>query len=354
MAFGTFAVGLLLWAAGAFPIAVDRDLYPGPVKFALLCGALALQLSAPRRPGAAFAAMAALLAWDALLGPSLPLWIAMSDIIYIAVVHGGDHLRTTVTVVSTVTTAGLSAAAALAFSPHVGILVGLVGLALLMAPLGYAQAVLASRRAARAEIAAAEGARTAALAEERRRVARELHDTVAGHVAAIAVLSEAARSADDPQPTVASIRANSLRALDEMRNMIDLLSADGDETATARWDSLAPLVTAAQTVGSEVTVDPVPDGLPRDAEAVATRIAGEALANATRHAPGLPVRVSLDLGRDLAVTVRNPLPCDGTRWQEGNGMRNMVIRAQAVGGHATVGPEGADWLVTAEIPVRRP
>ncbi|GAA4676057.1 histidine kinase [Gordonia humi] len=355
VAVGTFAVGLLLWVCGAFTFFSDHDAYPWYAKLVLLVAALVIQLSAQLRPAAAFAAMCVLLGLDAWWGPSLPLWIAMSDIVFLCAARGSPTVRRVVVATSGAVTLGLAVAGVVVGSVQVGILIGLVGIAFLLSPVTYAQSMIAARRAVEAEKAAAisqaEADRTAALADERRRLSRELHDTVAGHVSAIAILAEAARDAADPGPIVDSIRSNSLAGLAELRAMIDVLAADGDETTTVRWSSLDPLIAAADAVGSTVTVDGDPAGLPRRTEAVLTRIAGEALANATRHAPGNPVSVRVEVDVDhVRLTVSNRI--SATPRGAGRGSTNMAIRAASVGGRAEGGAVGRVWTVTATIPSR--
>ena len=353
VAVGTFAVGLLLWACGAFSFFSDHDVYPWYAKLALLTAALVIQVAARRRPAVAFGAMCALLAVDALWGPSLPLWIAMSDVVFLCAARGTRPLQHVVVGACTISTLGLAVVGTVVGGVQVGVLVGLVGIAFLLSPITYAQSVTAARRASDAEktaaISQAHADRTQALADERRRLSRELHDTVAGHVSAIAILSEAARDSADPSQIVDSIRGNSLAALRELRAMIDVLAADGDEKTTARWSSLGPLIAAADAVGSTVTVDGDPQAQSHQVEAVLTRIAGEALANATRHAPGHAVRVAVDVVDDrVRLTVRNEMSCEPSG--VGRGVANMAIRAESIGGRADAGPAGKDWIVTAEVP----
>jgi signal transduction histidine kinase len=210
--------------------------------------------------------------------------------------------------------------------------------------------------------------RKAAVAGERSKMARDLHDVIAGHLSAIAIQSEAALSMAGADPKLAravleSVRENSVSALEEMRAMIGLLRTDpagGDSeiepTAPARLAELSKLVESARASGLEVEVNSIVDGLPPLPAAVdltAYRIAQEALTKAAKHAPGgLAV---FDIRRDggiLTVEVRNDLqpgsPADGGT---GIGLLNMRERAAAVGGKLAAGPSGAGWLVRAELPL---
>ncbi|MGF0315719.1 sensor histidine kinase [Nocardia fluminea] len=358
-AVGVFLVGLLLWAAGGWAVAVDRDLYPPPAKLVLLCAAFAVQMTAQRKPALAFGLMIALLAADFVYGPSLPLWIALTDVIYLAVSTGSDRLGAVVGWFSLVVTLGGSLLALALLDVRAALYTGLVGVALTWSPLGYARAVRASRRtveaerhAARAELAARDAERSAALGEERRRLARDLHDAVAGHVSAVAILAEVAQKKPGDVAVLHTIRSSSLAALEEMRTTIDLLTAPDDTAVTTRLASLDGLIDAAEVAGGAVTLRrPTDLELPTAVEAVVTRILSETLANATKHAPGAPL--DIELSRDatrLVVTASNPKP-PGLAQGEGNGLRNMMFRAESVDGTITAGPENGTWRVCARIPL---
>ncbi|WP_410875596.1 sensor histidine kinase [Nocardia sp. A7] len=358
-AVGMFLVGLLLWAAGGWAVVVDRDLYPPPAKLMLLGAAFAVQLTAQRRPALAFGLMVALLAGDFVYGPSLPLWIALTDVIYLAVSTGSDRLGAVVSWFSLAVTVGGSLLALAFLDVRAALYTGLVGVALTWSPLGYARAVRASRRtveaqrhAARAELAARDAERSAALGEERRRLARDLHDAVAGHVSAVAILAEVAQKKPGDIAVLQTIRSSSLAAMEEMRTTIDLLTAPDDTAVTTRLASLDGLIDAAEAAGGAVTLrQPTDLELPTAVEAVVTRILGETLANATKHAPGAPL--DIEMRRDatrLVVTATNPMP-PGVAQGEGNGLRNMMFRAESVDGTITAGPQDGTWRVCARIPL---
>ncbi|WP_280308091.1 sensor histidine kinase [Nocardia neocaledoniensis] len=358
-AVGVFLVGLLLWAADGWAIVADRDVYPAALKLALLCAAFAIQISAQFRPGLAFVLMIALLALDFGFSPSLPLWIALTDVIFLAVSTGSDRLGTLVSWFALLVPV-LGAAVALGLGGvRAGLYVGLIGIALTWSPLGYARAVRAShravdveRRAARADLAARDAERSAALGEERRRLARDLHDTVAGHLSAVAILAEVAQKDPGNLAVLRSIRSGSLAALDEMRATIDLLTSPDDTAVTARLSSLDGLIDAAHAAGGAVTLRREADlPLSTTVEAVITRILGETIANATKHAPGAPL--DIDVRRDgdrVVVTATNPVT-PGASEGEGNGVRNMMFRAESVEGTLTAGRADGRWRVRARIPL---
>ncbi|MFC8383646.1 sensor histidine kinase [Nocardia sp. NPDC057272] len=358
-AVGVFLVGLLLWAAGGWAVVVDHDLYPPPAKVALLCAAFAIQLTAQRRPALAFGLMVALLAGDFVLGPSLPLWIALTDVIFLAVSTGSDRLGAVVGWFSVTVTLGGSLLALTVFGVRAAFYTGLIGVALTWSPLGYARSVRASRRtveaeraAARAELAARDAERSAAIGEERRRLARDLHDAVAGHVSAVAILAEVALKDPANTAVLSTIRSSSLAAVEEMRTTIELLTAPDDTAVTTRLASLDGLIDAAEAAGGSVRLRrPADLELSTAVEAVLTRILSETLANATKHAPGAPL--DIELHRDatrLVVTAMNPIP-PGTPVGQGNGLRNMMFRAESVDGTITAGAQDGTWRVCARIPL---
>ncbi|WP_278262053.1 histidine kinase [Nocardia sp. AG03] len=358
-AVGVFLVGLLLWAAGGWAVVIDRDLYPPPAKLALLGAAFAIQLTAQRRPALAFGLMVALLAGDFALGPSLPLWIALTDVIFLAVSTGSDRLGLVVGWFAVLVTAGGALLALTVFGVRAALYTALIGVALTWSPLGYARAVRSSRRmvgvernAARAELAARDAERGAALGEERRRVARDLHDTVAGHLSAVAILAEVALKDPGNTAVLGSIRAGSLAALDEMRATIDLLTTPDDTAVTARLSSLDGLIDAAHAAGGAVTLHGADDlALPTAVESVITRILGETIANATRHAPGAPLEIELrrEASR-VVVTASNPIE-PGRAVGEGNGLRNMAFRAESMDGTLTAAAEDGRWRVRLRLPL---
>ncbi|WP_019203247.1 sensor histidine kinase [Tsukamurella sp. 1534] len=356
-AIGITAVGALLWAADGWTVRAETEhFYPWQVKFGLLCGALAIQLLARTRPAVAFCLMLALVAWDAPFGPSVVLWIALSDVVYLAVATGGDRLRTAVTWTALALTMGLAVAASATGGVKSGIYLTLVLVAVLLSPIGYGRAVLAYRRLADVERTESEARRANALAEERRRLARELHDTVAGHLSAVAILADAAQRSPGDADVMRSIRAGSLAALEEMRATITLLTSPGDAAVRTTLASLEPLIDTARAAGGSVTVRAPEAELPTAVEATLTRILGEVIANATKHASGRPLDVDLVVdGQELTMTAANPRPA-GAVTGDGNGLRNIAFRAESVGGTAAAGPEdgpsGDLWVVRATIPMR--
>ena len=218
--------------------------------------------------------------------------------------------------------------------------------------------------------------------QERLALARELHDTVAHHVSAIAVQAQAGGVIVRTQPAQAAqmltaIEAEATRTLAEMRAMVRVLREDdwedgreggreggrgdgrgGERAAYSPLPGVADLPTLARadaTPAVDVSLTGAVTALPRPVDAAVYRIAQEALTNALRHAPSA-TRVAIDLSRAgdsvrLRVT-DDGLPHPGSVAPPGFGLTGMAERAQLLGGslHAGPAPHGG-WVVEAVLPV---
>jgi signal transduction histidine kinase len=211
--------------------------------------------------------------------------------------------------------------------------------------------LVAQLRAAQASLA------DSARAEERNRIAHELHDVIA-HTLVVSQLHVAsARLAveNDPDDAVRSLaEAERLgrESLAEVRRAVGLLRDGGG-------DGLAPLPGAVdipalverfRTAGTDVTVTVAGElaAVSATAGLALYRVLQEALTNAVKHAGGWPVTVSVDVADDhigLLVETGAP-PGSGT----GVGLSSMSERAASVGGRCTAGPGGRGWQVRAELP----
>lgn len=205
----------------------------------------------------------------------------------------------------------------------------------------------------------------AAAAEERRRVAREVHDVVAHSLTVVMLNVSGARKALATHPELASDaldRAENVgrESLDGIRRVVSLLRS-GDEHAggppqpTAH--DLPALVEQQRRAGADVELDLTGDLGTVDplAGAALVRVTQEALTNAQRHAPGAAVRVEVVAApRRVAVTVHNgparrtPLDSDGRR--QGLGLVGMRERIEALGGRFSAGPTDDGWTISGEIP----
>lgn len=197
--------------------------------------------------------------------------------------------------------------------------------------------------------------------QERLALARELHDTVAHHISAIAVQAQAGgvvapTRPDEAARVLAAIESEASRTLEAMRAMVRVLREDAWE-AYAPQPGMADLPTLARpdgvpTVTVSLTGTAAP--LPGAVDAAIYRIAQEAMTNALRHARGA-TRVEIDVSRvgdrvRLVVTDDGPT-VPGAGAEPGFGLTGMAERAQLLGGSFAAGPrpEGG-WVVEAVLP----
>lgn len=201
--------------------------------------------------------------------------------------------------------------------------------------------------------------------EERLALARELHDTVAHHVSAIAVQAQAGGVIAGTQPekaaeVLAAIEHEASRTLAEMRSTVRVLRED-DGVAYSPQPGVADMLALASadaTPAVEVSLAGSLTQLPRPVDAAIYRLAQEALTNAVRHARSA-TRVGIDVHREGDV-VRLRIADDGRtdpglRAEPGFGLLGMAERAQLLGGSfsAGPGPEGG-WVVEAVLPAEVP
>ena len=196
---------------------------------------------------------------------------------------------------------------------------------------------------------------------ERLTLARELHDTVAHHVSAIAVQAQAARVVAQTQPhraaeILGAIEAEASNTLTQMRNMVRILREDeeGADTAKLGVADLSALSRPDANPAVEVSVAVELTHLPRSVDTAVYRLAQEALTNAVRHASGathVAIEVSR-VGSDVRLRVVDDGLCPpGMRARPGFVLIGMTERAQLLGGSLTAcpGPDGG-WVVEAVIP----
>jgi signal transduction histidine kinase len=222
------------------------------------------------------------------------------------------------------------------------------------------RAAAAAVRAHQAETEARERA-AAAVAEERARIARELHDIVAHAVGVVVVQAGAAEQVveDDPafaRRALATIRSTGSGALSEMRRMVHMLrelEPAGALTPQPGVDALPELLGAVRESGLEVDVEvtgartPLAAGL----DLTAYRIVQEALTNVRRHSVAERARVGLHFGdADLRITVCDDGPARTAEGEPGHGLVGMRERAALFGGTLTV-TSAPGFTVDAVLPL---
>ncbi len=194
---------------------------------------------------------------------------------------------------------------------------------------------------------------------ERGDLARELHDTVAHHVSAIAIQAQAGRAvaATDPAAALealAVIEAEASRTLSEMRTMVRVLR-DGDDAADYAPQRGIGDLDELTRMSPLVRVRCVGDlaDLPQPVEVSVYRICQESVTNAIRHAL-YPTRVSVEVrGEAGVVEVRVHDDGEAARLSTnvGYGLLGMAERAKLLGGVCQAGPDPAGgWTVEATLP----
>jgi signal transduction histidine kinase len=200
------------------------------------------------------------------------------------------------------------------------------------------------------------------VAEERLRIARELHDTLAHSLVAINVRAGVAvdlHSSEDSE-VLRDIKHVSATALRDLRATLSLLRAQGDVAPTEPafdLSALRGLVDNARFAGlcADVVVQVDSTAVPSAIGRAAYRIIQEALTNVLRHANASKAHVLVRAGRDaldIEVTDDGVARADSQATGAGLGVRGMTERAAALGGHVSVGPrDEGGWHVNATLPL---
>jgi signal transduction histidine kinase len=227
-------------------------------------------------------------------------------------------------------------------------------------------AALADRAAELEHGREADAARAAA--EERNRIARDMHDVLAHAVCVMVVQAEAGpvALATDPDRAAHSfdiIAETGRAAMVQLSDTLGILSG-GRESGNAAQRAPVPettvaaipsLVASTRRAGLrvELRIDGRPRPLAADAEVAGYRIVQEALTNALRHARAGSVDVHLDWADELRITVTDdgPGPGAGSRvGVGGHGLDGIRRRAEACGGSAGAGATPAGFRVWASLP----
>jgi signal transduction histidine kinase len=274
--------------------------------------------------------------------------------LYLALYSAGAHLehhRTPVAAVAVAAYAGFAGALLGRGSPNTVPELLLFGLVL--AAFWVLGAYVRRRRADEAE--RRRQAALLAVADERTRMARELHDVVTHHVTAMVVQADATRfaSAEQVAPALESITGTGRRALVELRFLLGVLEATG--AAAPDLDGIARLVEQTREGGQPVEL--VEEGtrppLPVEAELTAYRVVQECLTNAVKYAAGLPTAVRLGHrpGRlEVEVTTDGSATGAGDLGSGRRGLAGLAERVAERGGELTVDEDGGRFRVRAVLP----
>ncbi|GAA4415234.1 hypothetical protein GCM10023169_01360 [Georgenia halophila] len=240
-----------------------------------------------------------------------------------------------------------------------------------------AQVLAALRERARRAESDRDRAVAEARAEERTRIAREMHDVLAHRLSLLATHAGALEFRPDSPPeqiarAAGVVRAGVHQALDELRDVIGVLRYEPPSAAAAGGvgagsapagvpapqpgaDRLEDLVTEARQAGSAVGLELRLDGdAPGLVGRTTYRVVQEGLTNARKHAPGLAVEVSVTgrEGEGVDVRVANPLPPSPVAAVPGSGtgLVGLEERLQLVGGRLEHGVNGRRFVLSAWLP----
>jgi signal transduction histidine kinase len=197
-----------------------------------------------------------------------------------------------------------------------------------------------------------------ATAEERLRIARELHDEVTHSISALSLQAQVLRRAlaaggTVDQTDLRGIEATAQQAMTDLRRLLGLLRP-GEEAPLEPQRGLGDvdtLVKEARAAGQRVRLSR--QGTPREVApvlgAAAYRILQESLTNARRHGAGVADVVLRQTPDTVEIEVSNPHP-GGEAPPPGHGTRGMRERVELFGGELVCGPRGDRWVVEAVLP----
>ena len=198
--------------------------------------------------------------------------------------------------------------------------------------------------------------------EERRLIARELHDSLTHNISLIKVQAgiavHLARQRGEPVPdTLLAIQDASSEAMRELRATLSVLRDSDDTSAATGLDDLDGLIERVRSAGlsAVLTINGERRTLPTETDRTVYRIVQEALTNVSRHAGAASATVEITY-HPRAVSVRvddNGRARSSTPLTPGIGLTGMRERVTALGGRLRTGPrEEGGFTVQADFPLR--
>lgn len=201
-------------------------------------------------------------------------------------------------------------------------------------------------------------------AEERARMARDLHDSLSHRLSLMSLHAGALAYRDDltsAEVTNAAglLQESARQANDDLRSILRVLR-DGEEPGTDPARPIGDIIDEARRAGIAVHIDEESEALAADVPAQPTLIAhtinrtiSEGLLNASKHAPGTQVSVRLRAAGDtMVVTVANPVDDRAAGEGARTGLIGLRERARAAGGRLEVGVD-THFTLTLEVPWTR-
>ena len=203
-----------------------------------------------------------------------------------------------------------------------------------------------------------------AVAEERLRIAQEIHDVIAHSVTVMLVQAEAAERVlpeqSEARQAVIAVQDTGRQAIAELRQLLGVLrpgEARGSVSPQPSLQNLPALLSSCAEAGLVVDSGCCPPvrPLPTNLELTAYRVAQEALTNVLRHSAARQATLEVHTHDGiLVVEVTDPGPCKGPSQPRGHGLQGMRERVLACGGEFDAGPSQNGFRVAARIPVEAP
>jgi signal transduction histidine kinase len=240
---------------------------------------------------------------------------------------------------------------------------GIIFFALLYGAPWVAGRAVRSRRLKERQLEHEKAMAAVAIAEERGRIARELHDVVAHSISVMVLQARGGRRALKSEPAdahdaFATIERTGQQALDEMRRLLGMLRGSDETLALAPQPSLKELDRLVEQVRAaglpvEVTVEGEPRELPPGVDLSAFRIVQEALTNALKHAGPSRARVVLRYHPDdLELEISDDGPGTGEGVGPGYGLLGMRERVSVYGGELQSGRRpGGGYALRVRLPL---
>ena len=374
LAAGAYGLVVLVFAVSGVAnsgFLLEVGVWPRGVSVALMLVACASLLWRRRRPVLALAVAGPLSVAEILVGGQISAYFLLFAALFAPVMHGSRRLaRVTSWTASALGVLAVLAGLVARVPGPVVFMIVLVCALMVSTPLLWGWEVRHHRDARRAaehlaglehELAAARTAR--AVEAERRAVAHDLHDVIAGHLSAVSLHTGLAASLEDPgarDGSLTTARESAHAALRDLRSMIGVLSAaeaGALPSATLDWPTLTARL-RGRDPQAYVHVDAAvtdPARVEPAVQAALLRIAAEAVTNAVRHGEA-PLALQVQVGVhevDFSLVnsrARSSAPGPGL------GRGAIAHRAAAVGGSARSAPaDGAaarTWQVHARLPLR--
>ncbi|MGP9538025.1 sensor histidine kinase [Brachybacterium sp. AOP43-C2-M15] len=306
-------------------------------------------------------------------GGQISAYFLLFEALFDPVMHGSRRLALWTTRIAIATAAAaILLGLGLGLSGPLVFLIAMIATLVVMTPLLWGWEVRHHRDARQSaeQLADLEHELAAARADhavetERRSIAHDLHDVIAGHLSAVSLHTNLASALEDPRDrdrSLATARDSAHAALRDLRSMIGVLSAEdagAQPQVTLDWPSLTARL-RGRDPEARVTIDPAvtdPARVEPSVQAALLRIGAEAATNAVRHGRA-PITMDVQVGERAVMLALHNRRADDSLPGTGVGRGAIAHRATAVGGTATSGPAPADapeagtWRVRAELPAR--